>query len=491
MPRWLQLGLARAGRLPGGLPRYPLVVLVRTVGAGGAATASHSTRLGVHALAGHRPRVRAGPRQHAARALAIGLPLANVVSRYRLPGASTRPGARHRAVRAADGGRRRWPSAACVGDGVPQGFLLVVAAHAYVNLAVVARIVGAQWAQHDARLRERRADARRDAAMARLHRRDPAQPAARDRVQRGRRVRLLVHVARASCCCWAIRDAHAGVADPAADLGAPRLPGCCGDRRRPARPRVAWFCWPAPAPRAGRRRARCGRATLRALPRRCEPRPAVLFTVIAAYLVVLAPVLALVFASLRAGGRWSLDWWSSIGSRRRRHHPHRLAPVRTRHVDRIRPGDGARGRRRRRLAAIAVVAPGRTRIVALLAMVPLGVSSATLGPRHPARLRAPTARPAADADCWSRSPTLSSPSRWSSPSSHPRCGPPTAGAIAVAASLGARPRGPSSPPTAPSCASSCSRRPVSPRPSRSASSAPRPSSPGPARRPCRCRSSGC
>ena len=90
-------------------------------------------------------------------------------------------------------------------------------------------------------------------------------------------------------------------------------------------------------------------------------------------------MLALVAGSLRVDGRWSLDWWSSAGSidagTTRIGSPLSALSTSlgyalvTALVAAVVGG----------LAAVAVVAPGRARVVAVLAMIPLGVSSATLG----------------------------------------------------------------------------------------------------------------
>ena len=83
--------------------------------------------------------------------LVVGLPMANVLTRYRFPG-------------------RRWALAlatvpfvlptvvvalafrSLVGSDLGSGFLIVVLAHAYLNMAVVVRIVGARWSTIDPRL---------------------------------------------------------------------------------------------------------------------------------------------------------------------------------------------------------------------------------------------------------------------------------------------------------------------------------------------------
>jgi len=84
-------------------------------------------------------------------ALIIGLPMANVLTRYRFPG-------------------RRWALAlatvpfvlptvvvalafrALLGSSLGSGFVIVILAHAYLNMAVVVRVIGARWSTIDARL---------------------------------------------------------------------------------------------------------------------------------------------------------------------------------------------------------------------------------------------------------------------------------------------------------------------------------------------------
>jgi thiamine transport system permease protein len=114
---------------------------------------------------------------------------------------------------------------------------------------------------------------------------------------------------------------------------------------------------------------------LRALPRLLPARLTVIGTVVATFVIVLAPISALVASSLRANGTWSLAWWQSLGS----------VDAGTTRIGSpasalaISLGFAVVAALVGGLAALAVLAPGRTRIVAVLAMVPLGVSAATLG----------------------------------------------------------------------------------------------------------------
>jgi thiamine transport system permease protein len=120
-------------------------------------------------------------------------------------------------------------------------------------------------------------------------------------------------------------------------------------------------------------------ARLLPMPAGRVPRLAVRATVAAAFVVVLAPVLALAAGSLRAQGGWSLAWWQSLGSvdagTTRLGSPLSALTVSLTYALITAAVAAVIGG----LAAVAVLAPGRARIVAILAMVPLGVSSATLG----------------------------------------------------------------------------------------------------------------
>ena len=148
MPRWLRWAWLPPAAFLAVFLAYPLASLGLTVASGEGAEAaidrlSSATLWQVTALAVVQALAST------LLALAVGLPLANVVSRYRYHGRAlaqalvTVPFVLPTVVVAL-------AFRSLLGDGVPQGFALVVLAHAYVNLAVVARIVGAQWSQHDA-----------------------------------------------------------------------------------------------------------------------------------------------------------------------------------------------------------------------------------------------------------------------------------------------------------------------------------------------------
>lgn len=307
-------------------------------------------------------------------ALVVGLPIANVVSRYRFAG---RP-----IVQALVTVPFVLPTVvvalairSLVGDGLPQGLLLVVLAHAYVNLAVVVRVVGSQWAQLDGSLEvvARTLGASRLRAFL-----DVTWPALRPAIGASAAVvfvfcftslgivLLLGDSATRTLESQILRQTSILLDFPAAAatalvqlvvVSAVLVTGLVVGRR---------------APRRAARPVGLRRATGAA-------QAAVLATAAVAATLVLAPVVALVLRSMRVGDRWGLDWWTSassvdagttrIGSPLAAIGTSLGYAVVTAVVAAIVGG----------LAATAVLAPGRTRIAALLAMVPLGISAATLG----------------------------------------------------------------------------------------------------------------
>ena len=307
-------------------------------------------------------------------ALAVGLPIAGVVSRYRFTGRSfvealtTVPFVLPTVVVAL-------ALRSLVGDGLQQGIALVVAAHAYVNLAVVVRIVGASWAQHDGRLEvvARTLGASRRRAFV-----DITWPALRPAVGASAAVvfvfcftslgivlllgdpasrTLEVQILRQTSILLDFPAAAATALVQLVVVSAVLLAGLAAGRRTPRR---------AAAP--VRRRVARGRA-----------RVGVLTIAFAAGAIVLAPVVALVVRSVRVAGGWGLDWWVGVTSvdagTTRLGSPLAAIAVSlgyaavTALVAAIVGG----------LAAVAILSPGRARIGAVLAMLPLGVSAATLG----------------------------------------------------------------------------------------------------------------
>jgi thiamine transport system permease protein len=375
MPRWLTWVWVAPAAFLAVFLAYPLVVLVTTVAGGGNGEAAWSG-LGSASLWQVTALAVAQALTSTALALLVGLPIANVVSRYRYRGRAfaqalvTVPFVLPTVVVAL-------AFRSLVGDGIAQGFGLVVVAHAYVNLAVVVRIVGASWAQHDPDFENvaRTLGASRWRAFI-----DVTLPSLRPAIASSAAVvfvfsftslgivlllgdattrTLESQILRQTSVLLDFPGAAATALVQLVLVTAVLLAGAGAARRAPAR--------------------RMGPIQLRAMPREAVARLAVAGTVAATYVIVLAPVSALVVSSLRANGSWSLAWWQSIGSvdagtTRIGSPAGALATslgfaLVTAVVAAVVGG----------LAAIAVLAPGRAGVVALLAMIPLGVSSATLG----------------------------------------------------------------------------------------------------------------
>ncbi len=308
-------------------------------------------------------------------ALLVGLPIANVVSRYRFRGRAlaqalvTVPFVLPTVVVAL-------AFRSLLGPGVPQGFALVVIAHAYVNLAVVARIVGSQWAQHDSgyesvarTLGATRWQAFRTVTLPSLR---PAIASSAavvfvfsftslgivlllgDSTTRTLESQILRQTSVLLDFQGAAATAVIQLVLVSAILLAGSMPGRRAIRRR-MRPVLLL-----------RAATATGKAGVR-------------LTATVSYVIVLAPIVALVASSLRAGSGWSLAWWRALGSvdagTTRIGSP--LAALGTSLGYALVAGLVASvvgG-----LAAVAVLSSGRTRVITLLAIVPLGISSATLG----------------------------------------------------------------------------------------------------------------
>ena len=375
MPRWLRWAWVPPAAFLAVFLAYPLATLVRTVteGTSLAATASLLAAPTLWQVTGLAV-VQAAT--STALALVVGLPLANVVSRYRFRGRAmaqalvTVPFVLPTVVVAL-------AFRSLVGDGLAQGFLLVVIAHAYVNLAVVARIVGAQWAQHDADYENvaRTLGASRWRAFV-----DVTLPSLRPAIVSSAAV-VFVFSFTSLGIVLLLGDATTRTLESQILRQTSILldfPGAAASALVQLVLVTTVLLLGAAASRRSATR-QLGPVRLRPLPPAGIARWSVLVTAGAAFVIVLAPVVALVAASLRTDAGWSLVWWQSLGS-----------------VDagttRIGSPAAALGTSMAYaavtavvaavvggLAAIAVVAPGRARIVAVVAMVPLGVSSATLG----------------------------------------------------------------------------------------------------------------
>ena len=369
-PRWLGWAWAIPAAFLAAFLVYPVIVLGARVGLGdgwsGLTAASTWQVAGLAAVQALASTILA---------LVVGVPMANVVSRYRYRGRAlaqamvTVPFVLPTVVVAL-------AFRSLLGSGVPQGFALVVVAHAYVNLAVVARIVGAQWAQHDDRYENvaRTLGATRWQAFVTV-----TLPGLRGAIASSAAVvfvfsftslgivlllgdsttrTLESQILRQTSVLLDFPGAAATAVIQLVLVTGVLLAGAMAGRRSPRRTMRPVALRPVPAGLSG-----------------IVVRVAVATTVI----IVIAPVAALLLDSLRAGGAWSTAWWSAMGS-----------------VDagttRIGSPLGALGMSLGYalvtaviasivggLAAVAVLSRGRARVVALLAIAPLGVSAATLG----------------------------------------------------------------------------------------------------------------
>ena len=374
LPRWLRWTWAVPAAFLVVFLAYPLIVLVVTV-----TQTSDDTVLDrlaspviweVTALATVQALVST------VLALAVGLPLANVTSRYRYRGRAfaqavvTVPFVLPTVVVAL-------AFRSVLGVGVSQGFWIVVLAHAYVNLAVVTRIVGAQWAQHsgDHELVARTLGASRLRAFV-----DVTLPSLRSAIAASAAV-VFVFSFTSLGIVLLLGDASTRTLESQVLRQTSVLLDFPGAAATALVQLVVVTCvlllGAAAARRTPERRSRP--VALRPLPSSAVGRAAVLITAGVGIGIVLVPVLALVVASVRGSGGWTLAWWTSLGAvdagTTRLSPPAAaittsltLAAV-TAVVAAVVGG----------LAALTVLVPGRSRIVALVAVVPLGVSAATLG----------------------------------------------------------------------------------------------------------------
>ena len=307
-------------------------------------------------------------------ALALGLPMANVVTRYRYRGRAltqalvTVPFVLPTVVVAL--------AFRSLGSGLPQGFALVVIAHAYVNLAVVARIVGAQWAQHndDYEYVARSLGATRRGAFLTV-----TLPSLRGAIASSAAVvfvfsftslgivLLLGNATTRTLESQILRQTSVLLDFPGAAstaviqlviVSVVLVAGAMASRNAPQRVMRPVALRAVPAGVAG--------LALRAV-------------VVATVVIVLAPIGALVATSLRAAGGWSASWWAAMGSvdagTTRIGSPLSALTTSIGYALVAAAIASVVGG----LAAIAVLGRSRTRVIALIAIIPLGVSAATLG----------------------------------------------------------------------------------------------------------------
>ena len=238
-------------------------------------------------------------------ALAIGLPMANVLTRYRFPG-------------------RRWALAlatvpfvlptvvvalafrALLGSSLGSGLAIVVLAHAYLNLAVVVRIVGARWSTVDPRMEI------------------AARTLGSSRWTAFRTVTLPVlrpAIASASAIVFVFSFTSLGVVMLLGDANTRTLEslvlrqtsilldfqGAAVSSGIQALVVGAILFWAA--------RQGSPERTTRLAPlmrTRGAGRIAVAMVTCVTVLIVLAPVAALVLSSVRSSNGWTLSWWSSL-----------------------------------------------------------------------------------------------------------------------------------------------------------------------------------
>lgn len=311
----------------------------------------------------------------AALALAVGLPMAAVIARYRFPG--------QRFVQALVTVPFVLPTVvvalafrSLLGADGPSGLAVVIVAHAYLNLAVVVRVVGTQWAQLDDRPTQ----------VARSLGATPLRAFVTVTVPA---LRPAILVATAVVFAYSftslgivlvlgdgVRTLESFILRQTAVLL--DFPGAAAAALVQS---IVVATALVIAARIGSRTPAQRRATstLRALPQRRAARIGIAAVAITSAVIVLTPITALVATSLRSSGGWTLQWWTSMGSvdagTSRIGSPldsltlsvgYALA---TGLIAAILGG----------LAAISLLGHRLGRIVALLAVIPLGVSSATLG----------------------------------------------------------------------------------------------------------------
>ena len=307
-------------------------------------------------------------------ALVIGLPIANVVTRYRFRGRAfaqalvTVPFVLPTVV-VALAFRSLW--------GGLQGLAIVVIAHAYINIAVVVRIVGARWAQHD----DRRESLARTLGATPWHAfRTVTLPMLRGSIASAAAV-VFVFCLTSLGIVLILGDASTRTLE-AQIL---RQTSVLLDFPGAAASAVVQLLLVAVvlgiatliAQRSSTERP--VEARLRPLPSRVIARVAVLGTAAIAVLIVAAPVIALIAASLTSDAGPTLAWWQSLGSidagTTRIGSP--LGAIGTSLLFALLTGiiAGLIGG----MAALALLSHRIGRGITALALIPLGVSAATLG----------------------------------------------------------------------------------------------------------------
>ena len=305
--------------------------------------------------------------------IAIGLPLASAVTRYRFRGRAlaqallTVPFVMPTVVVAL-------AFRSMVGTSVPQGMALVILAHAYVNLAVVVRVVGSTWSQMD----------------------DGYEKVARS--LGASRLRAFVTVTLPILRGSILASAAIVFTFSFTSLGIALLLGDSTTRTLESqvlRQAGTLLDFPGAATTAllqlivvvavlavgGLLSTRSPRGRLRPPVLRPLPSPRWTIPMLAAIgaAIVLAPVVALIYASMHSTHGWTLEWWRSLGSvdagTDRIGSPVSALATSVAYAFITAVVAGLVGG----CAAVAVLARGRRRVMAIVAMAPLGVSAATLG----------------------------------------------------------------------------------------------------------------
>ena len=305
--------------------------------------------------------------------IAIGLPLASAVTRYRFRGRAlaqallTVPFVMPTVVVAL-------AFRSMAGTSVPQGMPLVILAHAYVNLAVVVRVVGSTWSQMD----------------------DGYEKVARS--LGASRLRAFVTVTLPILRGSILASAAIVFTFSFTSLGIALLLGDSSTRTLESqvlRQAGTLLDFPGAATTAllqlivvvavlavgGLLSTRSPRGRLRPPVLRPLPSPRWTIPMQAAIgaAIVLAPVVALIYASVHSTHGWTLEWWRSLGSvdagTDRIGSPVSALATSVGYACVTAVVAGLVGG----CAAVAVLARGRRRVMAMVAMAPLGVSAATLG----------------------------------------------------------------------------------------------------------------
>lgn len=308
--------------------------------------------------------------------LALGLPIAAVVSRYSFRGRAlaqalvTVPFVMPTVVVAL-------AFRSLIGSALPQGFMIVVLAHAYVNLAVVVRIVGAQWAQQDDRYVRA---ARTLGASSFAAFRTITLPYLRS------------SIVSSSVVVFIFSFTSLGIIVLLGDSSTRTL------ESQILRRTSVLLDFPAAAALAvlqlvvicvvigigalasrQRGRQRPVRSALVSVPTRTASRVAIYLIALASVVIVLLPVLALLLASVRSSTGITAQWWTSVNSidsgTTRVGSPvaSLLQSVQFAVITGI-VASVVGG-----CAALAVLANRWGRFIAVFAIIPLGISAATLG----------------------------------------------------------------------------------------------------------------